>query len=346
MRYKSVLILLVLTALIMNASGQKTSTDWTQEGANLANLGKYNESISAYDRAIQLKPGNIAAWNGKGLALFYLGKYNESLGEYDKAIQLNPKNAAAWNGKGLALFYLGKYNESIKAFDQAIKLNPANSDYQEARNLVLNSLNNGSNGSFSGFNAKNNTNVNQPNASSSIAENQYNLALNKSANQSSVYDGNQIYTVSEGAEENLTTSIINGSTKLLLNKTTFSPNEKFNVYFEAPANFNRSAWVGIVPSNVTHGSESENDKYDLMYQYLEKRTSGTLSFNAPNKIGNYDLRMFDTDRDGREVASVSFTVTSTNLTSDEVIPSSTMANKSINVGEMDNNVKDPGTMTK
>ncbi|MFH1148833.1 MAG: hypothetical protein V1736_14170, partial [Pseudomonadota bacterium] len=78
--------------------------------------------------------------------------------------------------------------------------------------------------------------------------------------------------------------------------------------FSAPGYFARDAWVGIIPSHIAHGSEAENDKYDVTYQYLEKRTSGVLVFQAPKESGQWDLRMHDTDGNGREVASVSFTV--------------------------------------
>jgi len=95
---------------------------------------------------------------------------------------------------------------------------------------------------------------------------------------------------------------------LSLNKTTFSPGEEIVVKFTAAATFAENAWVGIIPSSVPHGSEAENDNHDLAYQYLQKRTSGTLTFKAPSKPGSYDLRMHNTDNNGAEVASVTFTV--------------------------------------
>jgi hypothetical protein len=80
------------------------------------------------------------------------------------------------------------------------------------------------------------------------------------------------------------------------------------VNFTAPASFEGNAWIGIIPSSVAHGSEAENDKHDLTYQYLNKKVAGTMTFTAPEKAGAYDFRMHDTDSDGKEVTSVSFTV--------------------------------------
>lgn len=95
---------------------------------------------------------------------------------------------------------------------------------------------------------------------------------------------------------------------LRVNKMTFSPGEQISVSFTAPASYDAHAWVGIIPSDIPHGKEAVNDAHDITYQYLNKRSRGTLTFAAPGKPGNYDLRMNDTDSDGREVTSVSFTV--------------------------------------
>ncbi len=100
---------------------------------------------------------------------------------------------------------------------------------------------------------------------------------------------------------------LSGSAPLRLDKTAFAAKEEIRVPFTASSGYAENAWVGIIPSHIRHGSESENDQYDLAYTYLNKRTSGTLVFTAPGK-GAYDFRMHDTDSNGPEVASISFTV--------------------------------------
>jgi hypothetical protein len=95
---------------------------------------------------------------------------------------------------------------------------------------------------------------------------------------------------------------------LKLDKIEYKPGESVKVHFSTPANLPANAWVGIIPSTVPHGSESENDKHDLAYQYLGKKTSGTLTFTAPNSPGLYDFRMNDSDSNGKEIATVSFSV--------------------------------------
>jgi hypothetical protein len=94
-----------------------------------------------------------------------------------------------------------------------------------------------------------------------------------------------------------------------ISKNYYRPGESIDVKFSAPGNYNSSAWIGIIPSNIGHGSEVVNDQNDIVYQYFGGKTSGTLTFSAPTALGNYDFRMNDDDNGGHEVASVSFEVT-------------------------------------
>lgn len=88
----------------------------------------------------------------------------------------------------------------------------------------------------------------------------------------------------------------------------FAPGESIEIAFTASPSFMEDAWIGIIPSSIPHGSEAENDLHDLDYQYLMGQSTGTMTFNAPADAGQYDFRMHDTDNNGVEVASASFTV--------------------------------------
>jgi len=102
--------------------------------------------------------------------------------------------------------------------------------------------------------------------------------------------------------------LFGGKATLSLDKAEYGPGEAITVTFKAPGSYPGNAWIGIIPSNIEHGSEATNDQHDLTYQYLQKRTAGTLTFTAPDQPGSYDFRMNDSDNNGREVYSVTFTV--------------------------------------
>lgn len=95
--------------------------------------------------------------------------------------------------------------------------------------------------------------------------------------------------------------------RLYIDKIRYTPGEKMNVSFKASKRYGENAWLGIVPSNIKHGKAEENDLHAISYQYLDKKTKGSMSFQAPLKYGKYDIRMHDSEL-GKEVAYVSFTV--------------------------------------
>ena len=68
------------------------------------NLGKYDEAIQYYDKALQVDPNYTDALNNKGDALYDLDKYDEAIQIFDKALQIDPNDTDALNSKGDALY--------------------------------------------------------------------------------------------------------------------------------------------------------------------------------------------------------------------------------------------------
>jgi tetratricopeptide (TPR) repeat protein len=121
----------LITAIIIdsgiyfkNMDLPKLADVWSAKGKALYNLGKHDEAIQAYDKAIKINPQYVDAWINKGKALCNLGKHDEAIQAYDKAIKINPQYVDAWINKGKALCNLGKHDEAIQAYEKAIKINP------------------------------------------------------------------------------------------------------------------------------------------------------------------------------------------------------------------------------
>jgi tetratricopeptide (TPR) repeat protein len=105
---------------------QSEAVSWLDQGIALGNLGKYDDAIQAFDKAIQINPQYEAAWFLKGAALNRRGMYDDAIQAYDKAIEISPRNESVWHGKGITLGNLDKFDEAIQAFDTAIEINPKN----------------------------------------------------------------------------------------------------------------------------------------------------------------------------------------------------------------------------
>jgi tetratricopeptide (TPR) repeat protein len=94
-------------------------------------LGKYEEAIKYYDKAIEIDPNYAGAWYGKGSALQKLKQYKEAIECSAKAIELNPNDPNfpyPWIVKGDSLRTIGDYSEAEHCFKKAHDLDPNNMD--------------------------------------------------------------------------------------------------------------------------------------------------------------------------------------------------------------------------
>jgi hypothetical protein len=106
---------------------------------------------------------------------------------------------------------------------------------------------------------------------------------------------------------NLSEKGSSGDAVLKLDKTAYLPDEEMVISFSASSDAADNAWIGIIPSDVPHGSNQENDNNDIDFDFLAGHISGETLLLAPHFKGKYHLRMSDPDT-GKELASVSFTV--------------------------------------
>ena len=89
-------------------------------GAVNTGLGRMEQAVAGYAKALQIKPDFAEAHNNLGNALTKLGKPEEAVGSYSKALQFKPDFAEAHNNLGNALTNLGKPEEAVASSFRAI----------------------------------------------------------------------------------------------------------------------------------------------------------------------------------------------------------------------------------
>src|SRR3989338_1518730 len=131
-----------LTGEVIKAPKQKEleAWEWVNKGFSFNSLGKYQEAIACYDRAIEIDPRLVGAWNGKGVALGKLGRHQEAIVCYDKAIGIDPRDAGAWYSKGVALSELGRYQEAIACYDRALEIDAGYAEAWHNKGSALGNL--------------------------------------------------------------------------------------------------------------------------------------------------------------------------------------------------------------
>ncbi|MFQ3566214.1 MAG: tetratricopeptide repeat protein [Aggregatilineales bacterium] len=94
------------------------------KGYSLTELGKLDEALIAYDRALALQPDYAWVWARKGRALRLLERYEEALACYEQALSLQPSYAWGWKGKGIVLERIGRQEEALACYRRATELDP------------------------------------------------------------------------------------------------------------------------------------------------------------------------------------------------------------------------------
>ena len=67
-------------------------------GVALKELGRLDEAVASYDKAIQIRPDYADAYSNRGAALQELGRLGEAAENYRKAISIAPQNGLFWSG--------------------------------------------------------------------------------------------------------------------------------------------------------------------------------------------------------------------------------------------------------
>ncbi|MEW6493765.1 MAG: tetratricopeptide repeat protein [Cyanobacteriota bacterium] len=115
---------LVATVLMVSLIRSNNATDLYNRGETLLELKRYEDALTAYNRAVEIKPEYAEAWKGKGDTLLELKRYEDARNAYDKAIQIQPDYGEAWIGRGNVLDSLQQYKEAVNSLDAAIKIQP------------------------------------------------------------------------------------------------------------------------------------------------------------------------------------------------------------------------------
>jgi len=102
---------------------------YSNMGAALADQGKPEEAIEVYNKALAIKPDYAEAYSNMGNALKEQGMLEEAIEAYTKALAIKPDYAEAYSNMGVALADQGKLEEAIEVYNKALAIKP---DYAEA----------------------------------------------------------------------------------------------------------------------------------------------------------------------------------------------------------------------
>jgi len=93
-------------------------------GAIYNGRGKWQESISAYNKAIQIEPRNLRAFVGLADVYTHINKPKVAEQTYKRALGLQPGNWEAWTKYGSYQVETGQFDKAEKSFRKVVELIP------------------------------------------------------------------------------------------------------------------------------------------------------------------------------------------------------------------------------
>ena len=110
---------------IARANEQDLETDYLRSLAiELERRGLRDHALKAFDRAVQLKPGDVASWAGRGTTLANMGRPEDALSSYREVLKLDPRHDDAAFRCGLLLMTLQRLEEAIASLSLCDEQHP------------------------------------------------------------------------------------------------------------------------------------------------------------------------------------------------------------------------------
>jgi tetratricopeptide (TPR) repeat protein len=111
-----------------------------KKGIELYGLGRCDEAIVRFDKALKLNPRLASAWAGKGLARTARREYQEAIRCYDESLRLDPRNPAVWHDKANTLCAIGRLESGLNCFNEALIIDPRDASAWNNKSICLASL--------------------------------------------------------------------------------------------------------------------------------------------------------------------------------------------------------------
>ena len=136
------------TRVIDQFPGQE-ALPYFNRGRAFDDLGRYNDAVADYSRALDIKPGHASARVNRGINYSIAGRHDLALTDFSTVIRTAPSNAAAYSNRGATFQLLGQYEAAMRDYSEALRLEPK--DARTMYNLALLYLDSGRNDAARGM---------------------------------------------------------------------------------------------------------------------------------------------------------------------------------------------------
>jgi len=103
---------------------QAIAEEYNNQGLAYRRIGKYDQAISDFNKAVEINPKYAQSFFNRGVA--YMGKdqCDQAISDYTKALEIDPRYEIASFALGVAYMSKGQYDQAISDLTKAIEINP------------------------------------------------------------------------------------------------------------------------------------------------------------------------------------------------------------------------------
>ena len=106
------------------AANPDDATMLYNRGVTLFELNRCEEALASYAAVLAIAPGDAEALLNHGITLTELKQHEEAVASFDRALAVHPEFREAWQCRGMALQALKRFDEAVQSFDRALAVDP------------------------------------------------------------------------------------------------------------------------------------------------------------------------------------------------------------------------------
>lgn len=109
----------------------KPARYWRRIGSALGGLGRTDEALAAYARAVEMDPDDEGTLLNRGILLARLNRLEEALAQFDRVLELDPHWDWGLRERGLVLGRLHRWDEALADHTELVTRYPDTPGYRE-----------------------------------------------------------------------------------------------------------------------------------------------------------------------------------------------------------------------
>lgn len=110
---------------IETAQNPGNATAWIELGNHYFDMDQFDQSIQAYETALELNPNNADVWTDLGVMWRRKGNPQKAVAAFDKAMAADPRHEVSRYNKGIVLMHdLNDGRGAVAVWEDLVRINP------------------------------------------------------------------------------------------------------------------------------------------------------------------------------------------------------------------------------